>query len=211
MAHKNKHGASERVVYNGEIFRRYPESPQRALAVYFTSQRGRRLHRAIWEAHNGPIPAGWHVHHSDGNPLNNDPANLACQPGPEHLSVHASTPEQRERSRQHVNAIRPLASAWHGSAQGRAWHSQHGKEAFARREALPRTCEQCGRDFASMARRANDRFCSGACKSAWRRAAGVDDVQRLCAACGATFTANKYSKTRCCSGTCAWRLRHRTV
>ena len=24
------------------------------------------LHRHIWEAHNGPIPDGHHVHHKDG-------------------------------------------------------------------------------------------------------------------------------------------------
>lgn len=31
---------------------------------YF-QRKGRRLHRAVWEHHNGKIPNGYHVHHKD--------------------------------------------------------------------------------------------------------------------------------------------------
>ncbi|NDB08618.1 MAG: HNH endonuclease [Actinobacteria bacterium] len=33
---------------------------------------GRCAHRVIYERHHGPIPAGWVVHHRDGDPGNND-------------------------------------------------------------------------------------------------------------------------------------------
>ena len=38
------------------------------------------LHRAVWEHHHGPIPPGYHVHHRDGDGLNNDLANLELVP-----------------------------------------------------------------------------------------------------------------------------------
>jgi len=37
---------------------------------------GKMSHRYIWESHNGPIPEGYHIHHRDGNPLNNRLENL---------------------------------------------------------------------------------------------------------------------------------------
>ena len=42
---------------------------------YF-QRKGRRLHRAVWEHHNGKIPNGYHVHHKDGDRNNNDISNL---------------------------------------------------------------------------------------------------------------------------------------
>src|SRR5678816_2057902 len=91
----NKHGRSESIRYLGETYRRYPDSEDRSLRVYFVSQRGRRLHRAVWEHHVGPIPDGHHIHHLDENPLNNDIGNLQCLPGTEHVRMHYDD-ERRE-------------------------------------------------------------------------------------------------------------------
>jgi hypothetical protein len=41
-------------------------------------------HRLIWEKHFGPIPAGFHIHHKDGNKQNNDINNLEMINGKEH-------------------------------------------------------------------------------------------------------------------------------
>ena len=46
------------------------------------------VHRGCWEAHNGPIPHGWVIHHINGNPLDNAISNLACLSDTEHKHLH---------------------------------------------------------------------------------------------------------------------------
>jgi hypothetical protein len=210
----------ETVVFNGIKFRRYPDSPRLADSRYYRPsashiKRGvQALHCEVWKHYHGPIPEGFHVHHKDENPCNNDVANLECLPGFDHLSLHASKSAARQRAREWVDAIRPLASAWHKSEEGRAWHREHAKRiGFAqyRHEGPSFTigkhiCEQCGEEY-EAADVWQNRFCSNKCKSAYRRASGVDNEERICPICGKTFTANKYARTRTCSSSCGFRSR----
>ena len=46
------------------------------------------MHRKIYRKHYGPIPRGYHVHHIDGNHLNNDPSNLKAVTIQEHFDIH---------------------------------------------------------------------------------------------------------------------------
>ena len=46
-------------------------------------------YREIYRKHFGEIPEGYHVHHKDGNPLNNDPHNLELLTAEEHSRAHA--------------------------------------------------------------------------------------------------------------------------
>lgn len=208
--------AAEIVVYRGNTFRRYPKSKNWSDGNYFRpsihlAMAGvESLHREIWKDHFGPIPEGHSIHHRDGDTGNNDPSNLVCLSSSEHQAIHAVASRERGRSPKalaHMDAIRPKTVAWHRSEEGRAWHRQHGREAYQRRQPLESTCDHCGKSFLSITRRENDRFCTNACKSAWRRASGLDDVERICAACGNTFVVNHYAKTRTCSRTCAMRQR----
>lgn len=48
-------------------------------------RRARRLYRKLYTR---PIPHGWHVHHIDGNALNNTPNNLLCVSVPQHIALH---------------------------------------------------------------------------------------------------------------------------
>jgi hypothetical protein len=50
----------------------------------------KKLHRLIYEAYYGQIPDGYHVHHIDGNKLNNRIDNLQLLSKSEHSSLHNS-------------------------------------------------------------------------------------------------------------------------
>ena len=45
-------------------------------------------YRKIYEEHHGKIPKGYHIHHIDGNPWNNDINNLECLTEKEHNEKH---------------------------------------------------------------------------------------------------------------------------
>ncbi len=47
------------------------------------------LHRYKWEKEIGDIPAGYDIHHRDGNKLNNEISNLECLPKSEHTKLYS--------------------------------------------------------------------------------------------------------------------------
>jgi len=205
---------SETVVFNGMKFYRYPTSTVRSDRKYFRAFpiRGSAcvyLHRAIWEHHNGEIPERFEIHHIDENTLNNSIDNLECIHQTPHQSVHAKAwfadPDNKAWSDKHLEEIRPLTKKWHASEEGHAWHAAHAKEIADRMVATPHICEFCGDEYPSV-EHGNNRFCSNKCKSAARRASGVDDVDRVCVICGNTFRINKYSKTKTCTRKCGGEL-----
>lgn len=208
----------EAVKFNGITFRRYPDSPHLAHRNYYTpgiadKQRGvQLLHIEIWKTHNGPVPDGCEIHHADFNPLNNDPDNLVCLTIAEHKEAHREQGRARGRTPErleHMDRIRPLTVAWHGSDEGREWHRQHAAEmGFGARGIRPAVCDQCGADFVDPSPSGHSRFCSNNCKSAFRRASGVDNVPRICARCRAEFMVNKYSVQKHCGRECAQRARY---
>lgn len=204
------------IVFNGIRFRRYPQATRRSDRVYFSPgiadrQRGvKRLHEEVWISIHGPIPEGYHVHHADHDALNNDPTNLVCIPAGEHRSHHASDTDSKEARRtgewlDHLEAIRPLAAAWHSSPEGKAWHSEHGRLVMDARPMTKQVCEQCASEFES---KNPARFCSNSCKATWRYHAGIDNETRICEHCGTGFPANKYSRRRFCGKSCASKHQH---
>ncbi len=148
--------------FNGERF---------YLCGFYYQHKGKRLHRAVWEYYYGPVPKGYHVHHIDGDRANNNIENLACIPASEHETEHMSTPERLKYGKMHIERIRPKASEWHRSEQGRAWHSRLGKESYEKRKVNTYTCTECGREFQTKhvyAKGANH-FCCNTCKCRWGR------------------------------------------
>lgn len=159
---------------------------------------GRRLHVAVWAAHNGgEPPKGFHVHHKDGDRANNQPDNLELLRAGEHMSHHHKgvsttvSPQALEE-----------AAKWHRSDAGRLWHLEHYRLCADKIHTKGDfVCDQCGVQFSAQVTGAN-RFCSNWCKTKHRFLSGVDDVERSCSVCDATFMVNRYRKTRTCGRQC---------
>lgn len=165
------------------------------------------LHQYTWFYYHGEIPKGYHVHHKDENKDNNDILNLELITQHKHLSDHM-TPERRRRAAEQCDAIRDSTKEWHASEEGIAWHREHAMQMWEGKTAIKYTCSCCGNEFESIkSYPEGNTFCSNACKSKWRRNSGLDNEERTCTVCGKTFITSKYSKTKTCGGTCAFKSR----
>jgi hypothetical protein len=182
------------------------------LCGFYFQRNGRRLHRAVWEAVNGPIPDGFHVHHVDEDRSNNQSSNLQLLEASEHFQEHRAARSQRSidlwksGKMAHVTAA---AAEWHGTDAGSEWHRQHylrTRDELHKRRGGIKACAVCGKEFEAL--RASNEFCGRNCKAKARRLSGVDDIQRDCVICGASFTINRYSTVKCCSRACGIKSGH---
>lgn len=185
-------------VYDGYRFRKDPNTGYFLCTRKTDAGRRERLHVYVWRKAKGEIPEGFHVHHKDENKDNNEIENLACIPGSAHMSFHSNERVVNDYDRIIKNIqenVLPAACEWHKSEAGREWHKKHRSAKMDERVEM--VCNYCGRRYLS-AKRGNNRFCSNNCKSAYRRASGVDDVEKTCSKCGKPYIANKYQKTKYC-------------
>lgn len=161
-----------------------------------------RAHRWVWNTLKGVIPKSCHIHHKDGNKSNNDIRNLELVTISQHVHLHM-TDARIDRSRDWMNEIRPMTKKWHASPEGLAWHKYHAlKTNFGKWEPKKYNCQVCNSDY-ETSKRSNTRFCSNACKSKFRRDAGLDDIVKTCPSCNNEFSSNKYAKNIYCSRSCA--------
>lgn len=172
------------------------------------------LHRAVWIANHGSIPDGYEVHHRDGDREHNDPENLDLLTIYEHHSGHMREAGRVERSRE--NMRRAVAGAAKWRKQNPEAATTIGRKGMAaardklRGAPVELRCAQCGEMFGSYANYTEQKFCSPACQSAFRRASGVDDEERTCCICGAAFRVNKYAPTQTCSRGCRGKKQSHT-
>ena len=178
MGFKDSGVVKETVVFNGRRYNRYPESNNPAHRRYF-GRAGHRLHRDVWETHNGPIPNGCDIHHLDGDTGNNSISNLECVASEDHREIHKADVSSRSRQQEHLDhlaAIRPAAAAWHSSEEGRAWHREHARGSLAAARAakaengppeIAVVCFWCGTEHIGKSSRR--KFCSTACQTAESR------------------------------------------
>lgn len=194
------------IEYDGLIFVRDDKT-----GYYLNAKTHKRLHRYVWEKHNGEIPKGYEIHHMDKNKANNNISNLQMLSQSEHMKLHGSlqTDEEKQRKRDNLtHNVRPKASMWHGSEKGIEWHKKHYEEMKNRlHERKEFKCKQCGKSFISI----RSGFCCNACKSAYRRKMGYDNIIRECAYCGKPFETNKYTTIKYCSRTCTMKDRYRKL
>lgn len=151
--------------FRGALYRMWPSDR-------YYSKGGSRLHRDAWKAAFGPIPAGCHIHHRDGNTANNLLANLECQDASEHLAS--------SRAKRTGNTISPAAragaAAWHGSDAGRLWHKQMAErsKSWTKWKREPKNCPECNVEFLGLVRKSGNTqiYCGSACKVAAYRKRG---------------------------------------
>lgn len=162
---------------------------------YFQNN-GERLHRTVYEFHNGPIPKGMAVHHIDEDRSNNRPENLALMAIGEH-TTHHHTGLTCQMPVEAINA----AAEWHGSREGVEWHKaqyQRTKHKLHIKKVI--TCLMCRKEVEVTDTGVN-KFCSAKCGTKYRKISGVDDELRVCEYCAGRFTVNKYKSNRfCCRG-----------
>lgn len=194
-----------------QMFNGYKFTRDDKTGYYLNSTIRMRMHRYVWEYYHGKIPKGYHIHHIDGDKANNDISNLRLLTASEHEKLHMGniSEERLESMRRNMEEnVLPKAIEWHKSEEGREWHRrQYQSIKDKMHESLEFKCGQCGKTFIGK-NNGQNRFCSNACKSAWRRASGIDDVKRTCEWCGKEFTTNKYSKIKTCGRSCSMKLRH---
>jgi hypothetical protein len=117
-----------------------------------------------------------------------------------HERMHGQEIERKERSRENIKKAVKAAPAWHKSKEGRQWHSESHKGMKMPR--IEKICDLCGCSFMGTK---TQRFCSNACKSAYRRKLGLDDVDHVCLICGKTFKSSRFEERKYCSKECASR------
>lgn len=194
------------IVYNGIIYRKHPhqkyfycaESLKRTKALF-----SRSLHRQMWFDKHGEIPVGYHVHHVDGNAFNNTIENFELIESKWHLTYHAKEKVARdpELYRRNLDKAREFAKAWHGSPEGIAWHTQNAiNTGFGKFDYGKGNCLSCNKEFTKKSYQS--KYCSNACKSAFRRKNNPDKAPFNCLACGKEYITLKYLPARYCSSQC---------
>lgn len=162
----------------------------------------RLLHRRIWtDRHRRKIPKGFDIHHRDADWRNNNPGNLELIDSVKHARKHM---RERIACNPELNAIylvraRDAARAWHQSAEGREWHRQQGKSAWAKRRKFTQECHHCDETFETLW---PAKHCSRSCSQADSYRRYFDD-ERTCGGCGVLFMANRHRNTRHCSRLCS--------
>lgn len=166
---------------------------------YF-QRKGKRLHRMVWEHHNGKIPKGMAVHHIDGNRANNVLANLDLWPLPRHASYHG----KRRDHTAWMASMHRGAAKWHGSPAGLEWHRKHWREdcqeKFSR--VVEKVCVWCGVKFGG---KPWSLYCGRLCQQrAW-----LKSDSRICVVCQKPYRCAPNCRQRSCSHACSTALRHR--
>lgn len=189
-------------IYNGYSFRR-----DKKTGYYLSSKKigdkRKRLHVYVYECEKGKIPKGYDIHHLDADKTNNNIDNLEILTKSAHEKKHGTMLSESDREFRRTNVVAnamPKAKEWHSTQEGKEWHSKHAKEVYNNLPLNKYICTYCKSEFETKNIYPTDsnRFCSNKCKSAFRRASGVDNEERICEYCGEKYIINKYRKIKYC-------------
>lgn len=174
---------TETIVFNGIRFHRRPDSKHKHHRRYYWPHDSHRkrgvgaLHVEIWKFHNGTIPKGNHIHHIDGNTLNNDINNLACLTPAEHGAAHVGDPNRHSNRGRVLPRIHESKCAQCGKnfkskhRSGAKYCSQNCESKYSRVNKLhheQRPCPVCGTTFIYDKHAHRPLTCSRVCGQAAR-------------------------------------------
>ena len=148
------------------------------------------LHRLLWIYYNGNFPEGYHIHHCDLNPENNQLDNLQCLSSSDHKKIHATLEKKIEVS----------CSACGKKFLTIARNPSRFCSNKCRYESTKeeRACSVCGKIF--FARKYDKTItCSSACANILRAKAPRPTITGTCAYCGKEFTTTKTGRNKFCS------------
>lgn len=156
------------VAYDGRNFYRYDGNPYFWTKHFPARGRSTSLHVYVWEKHHGPRPSGWHVHHQVEDFATTKVGDLELVERRAHARMH-----MRERARRGELVLSPqarkAAAEWHASAEGRAWHAAHARDAWKDRTQVRATCAGCGKQHWTYFKRRRN-WCSAVCQQrVWRQ------------------------------------------
>ena len=165
------------------------------------------MHRYMWWFHNGDIPEGYHIHHLDGNPENNELENLEMIYGIDHSRSHAVSRMENDPEKFNKFQVAGVKAApvWHASEAGLKWHSENAKKTARRvsTHGVTLQCTHCGKDYQGLENIVKAGFCSANCQTQARYKSGVDNETRACVICSTPFITNKYTKRKTCCKACS--------
>jgi len=160
-------------------------------------------HQLVAGRRRGSGSDGLHVHHRDGDSLNDATTNLVLLPKAEHHQLHASgthplaTDGTRANRDARIDKLRVTVTGG-----GNPNHSHGLFDGQGVTTTIP--CPQCGVDFTAIARQFT---CSLACRDAWH-AEHPREQAIACSECGDPFLAGSAAGLYC-SAPCQVRARER--
>jgi len=182
---------------------------------YLGHQNGRsiRMHRYVWEKHNGPIPEGFHIHHRDGDKANNTIDNLILIPKEFHLSYHGEKKASSEVAKANMEErVRPAEVEWHKSEAAKDFHREH-YEQYTREiwlQPITKVCQYCGKEYQTVhAKGTTSKYCSIDCKNKAKNLREHPRITKKCHTCGKEFETGD-NRHRFCSDACriSWFRHH---
>ena len=147
---------SDTQTFDGIEYRRSSKWP------YF-ERFGKRLHRAVWEWHNGPIQSKFQIHHLDENRENNQIDNLEMISEKEHKQLHQIGKTKAFKKRMTTCAqCGNQFEAVHAKYCSTACSTQAWRKSGAINEW--RSCVICGTQYVVTSKYRKTATCSQKCK-----------------------------------------------
>lgn len=116
------------------------------------------LHRVIWEDNFGPISGNGHIHHIDGNKLNNNLDNLEYHSIASHISIH----RKNEYKCGKLSYLRNAKINSLKTHEGKKRHSDGCVKGWENRKYITKRCKRCNTSFKTQS--PQRKWCSSSCK-----------------------------------------------